>query len=82
VDEAVKQGEARRLRFVLGTEAGMITSIVRRVKQTLSGQVEVESCSRLRAAIAVTDDSSSAGRPRRHGRRRLLDRRWLRDARS
>ena len=40
VDEAVKQGEARRLRFVLGTEAGMITSIVRRVRKLLSAGVE------------------------------------------
>jgi quinolinate synthase len=36
VDAAAAQGQDRRLRFVLGTEAGMITSIVRRVKKTLN----------------------------------------------
>ncbi len=36
VDSAVERGQAARLRFVLGTEAGMITSIARRVKKTLA----------------------------------------------
>lgn len=35
VDEAVAANEPARLRFVLGTEAGMITSIVRRVRAAL-----------------------------------------------
>jgi quinolinate synthase len=66
VDEAVKQGQARRLRFVLGTEAGMITSIVRRVKKTLatveaSGgpNVEVEIVFPVASeAIATTGDAA------------------------
>lgn len=35
VDAAVEGGRPAHLRFVLGTEAGMITSIVRRVRRTL-----------------------------------------------
>jgi quinolinate synthase len=35
LDRAVQAGVPGHLRFVLGTEAGMITSIVRRVRQTL-----------------------------------------------
>jgi quinolinate synthase len=35
VDQAVERGEPARLRFVLGTEAGMVTSIARRVKKSL-----------------------------------------------
>jgi quinolinate synthase len=46
VDEAAQAGRAQRLRFVLGTEASMITSIVRRVHKTLAEHadtgVEVE----------------------------------------
>lgn len=36
VDEAVARGEPARLRFVLGTEAGMITAIARRVQAALT----------------------------------------------
>lgn len=36
LDAAVAAGSPARLRFVLGTEAGMITSIVRRVRETLA----------------------------------------------
>jgi len=35
VDEAIARGEATELRFVLGTEAGMITPIVRQVQDKL-----------------------------------------------
>src|SRR5690606_22690304 len=54
------QGGARRLRFVLGTEAGMITSIVRKVQATLKGApgVEVEIIFPVAAeAVARTDDA-------------------------
>jgi quinolinate synthase len=42
VTEAAADGEPRRLSFVLGTEAGMITSIVRSVQATLRSHPEVE----------------------------------------
>eukprot|EP00238_Polyblepharides_amylifera_P001044 CAMPEP_0196572562 /NCGR_PEP_ID=MMETSP1081-20130531/2593_1 /TAXON_ID=36882 /ORGANISM="Pyramimonas amylifera, Strain CCMP720" /LENGTH=631 /DNA_ID=CAMNT_0041889921 /DNA_START=521 /DNA_END=2416 /DNA_ORIENTATION=- len=45
LDRGARSGERERLRFVLGTEAGMITSIVNKVKDMLAGQqdlVEVE----------------------------------------
>ena len=35
VDEAIARGEASNLRFILGTEAGMITPIVRQVQEQL-----------------------------------------------
>jgi quinolinate synthase len=35
VDEAIASGEAANLRFILGTEAGMITPIVRQVQEQL-----------------------------------------------
>ena len=35
VDEAIARGEAANLRFILGTEAGMITPIVRQVQEQL-----------------------------------------------
>jgi quinolinate synthase len=35
VDEAIARGEATNLRFILGTEAGMITPIVRQVQEKL-----------------------------------------------
>lgn len=35
VDEAIARGEPANLRFILGTEAGMITSIVRQVQEQL-----------------------------------------------
>jgi quinolinate synthase len=40
VDEAVGAGKPARLPFVLGTEAGMITSIVRRVRSSLRAHQE------------------------------------------
>jgi len=40
VAEAVEAGKTARPRFVLGTEAGMITSIVRAVQAQLRGNVE------------------------------------------
>ncbi|MCC6526368.1 MAG: quinolinate synthase NadA [Polyangiaceae bacterium] len=40
VDERAKGGGGGRLRFVLGTEAGMITAIVRRVQATLRAAAE------------------------------------------
>ena len=42
VDEAVKKPGTARLRFVLGTETGMVTSIVRRVRSALQGRSDVE----------------------------------------
>jgi quinolinate synthase len=66
VDEAVAGGASKRLRFVLGTEAGMITSIVRRVKKTLASveekggpRVEVEIVFPVASeAIAATGDEA------------------------
>ena len=37
VDEAIARGEQANLRFILGTEAGMITPIVRQVQASLRG---------------------------------------------
>lgn len=44
VDEAVARGSTERLRFVLGTEAGMVTAIVRGLRERLARdpQLEVE----------------------------------------
>jgi quinolinate synthase len=42
VDEAVAAPGPARLRFVLGTETGMVTSIVRRVKKALGARSDVE----------------------------------------
>jgi quinolinate synthase len=42
VDEAVAAPGGTRLRFVLGTETGMVTSIVRRVRQALGTRTDVE----------------------------------------
>jgi quinolinate synthase len=42
VDEAALAARPARLRFVLGTETGMVTSIVRRVRQALGSASEVE----------------------------------------
>jgi quinolinate synthase len=66
VDAAVKQGRSERLRFVLGTEAGMITSIVRRVRKSLAAvaasggpRVEVEIVFPVASeAIAPTGDDA------------------------
>lgn len=41
VDEAVARPDAAKLSFVLGTETGMVTSIVRRVRQALGGRKDV-----------------------------------------
>jgi len=38
LDAAVASGDKARLRFVLGTEAGMITSIVRAVQERIAGE--------------------------------------------
>ena len=35
VKEASEKGETKRLKFILGTEAGMVTSIVRSVQEIL-----------------------------------------------
>jgi quinolinate synthase len=56
-------GESGRLRFLLGTEAGMITSIVRKVQQILAGKpgLEVEIIFPVAGeAIARTDDAELA----------------------
>lgn len=68
VNEKVAAGESGRLRFVLGTEAGMITSIVRRVQQTLrehraegGPELEAEIIFPVAAeAVAATEDSELA----------------------
>lgn len=65
VEAAAEQGAPARLRFVLGTEAGMITSIARRVRSTLArrrdaGQptLEVEIVFPVASeAVATTDDA-------------------------
>lgn len=58
---AVEAGQARRLSFVLGTEAGMVTAIVRRIRGLLAEHpeagVEVEIVFPVAAeAVAVTED--------------------------
>jgi quinolinate synthase len=66
VDAAVAAGKKTRLAFVLGTEAGMITSIARRVRASLSAvqreggtEVEVEIVFPVASeAVTVTSDSS------------------------
>ncbi len=60
---ALACGEARRCRFVLGTEAGMVTSIVRSVRALLEAQpgplVEVEIIFPVsEAAVATTGDAA------------------------
>ena len=63
VDEAAQRGSHERLSFVLGTEAGMITSIVRRVRQVLAShpELEVEIVFPVASeAIAQTDDPELA----------------------
>ena len=65
VEEASHQeGERERLRFILGTEAGMITSIVRKVQQILretKAPLEVEIVFHVASeAIAQTSDSELA----------------------
>jgi quinolinate synthase len=68
VEEAVESGQKRRLRFVLGTEAGMITSIVRKVQAELRAhheraahEVEVEIIFPVASeAIAETTDAELA----------------------
>ncbi|RMH44888.1 MAG: hypothetical protein D6689_01245 [Deltaproteobacteria bacterium] len=65
VEQAAAAGAGGRLRFVLGTEAGMITSIVRRVQAILRERraagapaVEVEIVFPVAAeAVAATDDA-------------------------
>lgn len=62
VDQALANGQARKLSFVLGTEAGMITSIVRRVRESLrqkpTTKVEVEIVFPVASeAIAATGES-------------------------
>jgi quinolinate synthase len=64
VGEAAAAGTGERLRFVLGTEAGMITSIVRRVQTILrerGGRIEAEIIFPVAAeAVATTDDAELA----------------------
>lgn len=63
VDAAAATGAPAHLRFVLGTEAGMITSIVRRVRQTLAAapKVDVEIIFPVASeAIAQTGESDLA----------------------
>jgi quinolinate synthase len=63
VKEAHAEGRAGRLRFVLGTEAGMITSIVRAVRDDLAHApgLEVEIVFPVASeAIATTDDPELA----------------------
>jgi quinolinate synthase len=60
VDRAVVARQPRRLRFVLGTETGMVTSIVRRVRKAIADvpEIEVEIIFPVASeAIARTDDS-------------------------
>lgn len=62
VEEAANQeGEGQRLRFILGTEAGMITAIVRKVQRILdesAAPIEVEIIFPVASeAVAQTDDA-------------------------
>jgi len=62
VEEAANQeGDAQRLRFILGTEAGMITAIVRKVQRILdesASPIEVEIIFPVASeAVAQTDDA-------------------------
>jgi quinolinate synthase len=60
VSERIAAGKGGRLRFILGTEAGMITSIVRKVQAILAdgGDVEAEIIFPVASeAIARTDDA-------------------------
>lgn len=62
VEEAANQeGDAQRLRFILGTEAGMITAIVRKVQRILdesAAPLEVEIIFPVASeAVAQTDDA-------------------------
>jgi quinolinate synthase len=60
VERAAREGGCHRLRFVLGTEAGMITAIVRKVQKILSatgGDIEAEIIFPVASeAIAQSDD--------------------------
>ncbi len=61
--EAIDRGEARRLRFVLGTEAGMTTAIVRKVRSLVESEqnpgVEVEIIFPVASeAVATTQDQA------------------------
>ncbi len=61
VDEAVARGSTERLRFVLGTEAGMVTAIVRGLRDRLARdpQLEVEIIFPVASeAIATTQDDA------------------------
>jgi quinolinate synthase len=58
VASAVAEGAPRRLQFVLGTEAGMVTSVVRAVRACSSDDVEVEIVFPVADdAVAVTQDA-------------------------
>lgn len=59
VRDAIAQGDARRLQFVLGTEAGMVTAIVRDIRDALPPGLEVEIVFPVAAeAITVTHDAA------------------------
>jgi quinolinate synthase len=64
VEAAASEGEHGRLRFVLGTEAGMITAIVRKVQRILAetgGDIEAEIIFPVASeAITQTDDPQLA----------------------
>ena len=78
VDEAIVRGEPANMRFILGTEAGMITPIVRQVQAMLR-----DYASEGGAAIERSDCAGYGERARDHAgrrrRRRLLDGRRLCD---
>lgn len=62
-EAAIEAGEAQKLRFVLGTEAGMVTAIVRKVRSLLASPenrgVEVEIIFPVASeAVATTDDAT------------------------
>ena len=64
LDAAIASGHAARLRFVLGTEAGMVTAIVRAIRErlqaaTAASGIEVEIIFPVAAeAVAQTDDAA------------------------
>lgn len=68
VDEAIAKGESSHLRFILGTEAGMITPIVRQVQDRLrdyvsegGAEISAEIVFPVAAEAIAQDDASGLG---------------------
>jgi quinolinate synthase len=65
VDAAVAKGDKAHLRFVLGTETGMVTSLVRRIESALvadeAGLIEVEIVFPVAETAVTATDQPAAG---------------------